>query len=149
MLFRSPFTTDDCDWSKACMRSKCQNPCLPGTCGYNARCEVSNHIPQCICNEGMSGNPFSGCQEIRVIPTAMTPVDPCRPSPCGPFSQCRESNGQAICTCLQGQPDFTPTAGHDDLKKMKDLKIYLIFRIHWSSSTVQAGVCHIKRMPTR
>lgn len=54
---------DDCSRDKACIRNKCINPC-PGTCGYNAICEVYNHIPMCRCPEGLGGDAFTQCQPI-------------------------------------------------------------------------------------
>lgn len=53
----------DCTSDRACIRSKCQNPC-PGTCGTNAICQVINHLPVCLCQSGYSGNPFTYCSRI-------------------------------------------------------------------------------------
>lgn len=50
----------DCPLNKACTRMKCVDPC-PGTCGSNAVCQVNNHLPNCICQPGYTGNPFSHC----------------------------------------------------------------------------------------
>lgn len=50
----------DCESDKACIKEKCVNPC-PGSCGLNAVCDVSNHIPICACPESFTGNPFSNC----------------------------------------------------------------------------------------
>lgn len=36
------------------------DPC-PGTCGFNARCQVINHNPICSCNPGYNGDPFVRC----------------------------------------------------------------------------------------
>ncbi|RZC36332.1 hypothetical protein BDFB_000146 [Asbolus verrucosus] len=38
----------DCPQNRACINSKCQDPC-PGTCGINARCQIVNHNPICSC----------------------------------------------------------------------------------------------------
>lgn len=96
----------DCTSDRACIRSKCQNPC-PGTCGQNAICHVINHLPACTCQASFTGDPFRYCApESQRDPE---PVQPCNPSPCGPNSQCRESNGQAVCTCsptFVGLPPF-------------------------------------------
>lgn len=51
----------DCSRDKACIRSKCVDPC-PGVCAPNAICEVFNHIPMCSCSQGMEGNAFVQCQ---------------------------------------------------------------------------------------
>lgn len=53
----------DCPKDKACLLSKCKNPC-PGTCAHNALCEVINHIPMCSCPSGMEGNAFVQCSPI-------------------------------------------------------------------------------------
>lgn len=50
----------DCARDKACLRSKCVDPC-PGTCAQNAICEVINHVPMCSCPHGLSGNAFVQC----------------------------------------------------------------------------------------
>lgn len=50
----------DCPRDKACLRSKCANPC-PGTCGENAICDVINHIPMCRCPDGTVGSAFIRC----------------------------------------------------------------------------------------
>lgn len=52
----------DCPSNKACKRNKCIDPC-PGTCGINAKCQVRNHIPICICIENFIGDPFTACKQ--------------------------------------------------------------------------------------
>lgn len=54
----------DCPSNKACVRNKCQDPC-PGVCGQNALCNVVNHLPQCNCLPGYTGDPFRFCSVIR------------------------------------------------------------------------------------
>ena len=54
----------DCASDKACLRSKCQNPCL-GTCGLNAVCHVVNHLPMCTCQTSYTGDPFRYCAPGR------------------------------------------------------------------------------------
>lgn len=90
---------DECDRNKACLRSKCVNPCI-GTCGNNALCEVINHIPACSCPDGYEGDPFSNCRIADVIPNP--PQEVCSPSPCGPNSICRDIGEHAVCSCLPG-----------------------------------------------
>lgn len=51
----------DCPLDKGCQKNKCVNPCI-GTCGLNADCVVTNHIPMCTCSKGMSGNAFVECR---------------------------------------------------------------------------------------
>lgn len=90
---------DGCDRDKACLRSKCVNPCI-GTCGNNALCEVINHIPICSCPEGYEGDPFSNCRFADVVSKPKQEI--CSPSPCGPNSQCHEVGEHAVCNCLPG-----------------------------------------------
>lgn len=59
----------DCASNRACIRSKCQDPC-PGTCGQNAQCQVVNHLPSCNCHQGYIGDPYRYCslpQEERKL----------------------------------------------------------------------------------
>ncbi len=90
----------DCDVTKACVNSKCQNPCS-GVCGVNALCEVKNHVPLCYCPPNHSGDPFLSCNPAKATPDV--PRNPCDPSPCGPNSRCLISGDTAVCSC---QPDF-------------------------------------------
>ena len=53
----------DCSYDKACIRMKCSDPCIK-TCGNNAQCTVTNHIPNCYCPDGTSGNAFIHCAPI-------------------------------------------------------------------------------------
>ena len=108
----------DCPIDKACINRKCQDPC-PGLCGVNAKCDVRNHVPICICIPGYIGDPFSQCyrpsSELKVyiwfdtilnlIIFAATPrpievIQPCNPSPCGTNAQCSEQRGAASCRCI-------------------------------------------------
>ncbi|XP_026677656.1 protocadherin Fat 3-like, partial [Diaphorina citri] len=88
---------NDCPSNKACIRNKCKNPCVPGTCGEGAICDVINHAVSCNCPPGTTGSPFVQCKPIQYEPVY---TNPCQPSPCGPNSQCREVNKQAVCSCL-------------------------------------------------
>lgn len=51
----------DCPSNRACIRSKCQDPC-PGACAQNAFCQVVNHLPSCSCLSGFSGDPYQSCR---------------------------------------------------------------------------------------
>lgn len=55
---------NDCPHDKACLGMKCRNPC-PGSCGVNAECNVINHIPQCFCIPGFTGNADTFCKKIE------------------------------------------------------------------------------------
>jgi hypothetical protein len=54
----------ECFSNRACINERCKDPC-PGSCGFNALCNVVNHSPVCSCMSGYQGDPFSGCTEIR------------------------------------------------------------------------------------
>lgn len=51
----------ECPQDLACIRNRCQNPCL-GTCGLDARCQVVAHNPVCSCPDGYDGDPFLFCK---------------------------------------------------------------------------------------
>lgn len=55
----------DCPRDKACLRSKCTNPCSLETCAQNAICEVISHIPMCRCPPGLEGNALVQCQPVK------------------------------------------------------------------------------------
>ena len=54
-------TNSECPNDKACVNNKCKDPC-PGVCGIHASCRVNNHLPQCTCDPGYTGNPFVSCR---------------------------------------------------------------------------------------
>lgn len=94
----------ECSPTKACINNKCIDPCI-GTCGSEALCDVSNHVPSCSCPQGYSGDPFVACRRAPVIEY---PQDPCNPSPCGANGLCRVSNGAAVCACQAGMIGTPP-----------------------------------------
>jgi len=53
----------DCSPSKACVNTKCVDPCA-GSCGLNSECKVLSHSPVCYCLSGYTGNPAFRCEEI-------------------------------------------------------------------------------------
>lgn len=85
--------------NRACIRNKCKDPC-PGTCGLEAICTVSNHIPICSCPEGYSGDAFRQCYFVQS--REPTRHDPCFPSPCGLNTICKAQGESAFCECLPG-----------------------------------------------
>lgn len=56
----------ECDQNMACINQKCRDPC-PGTCGFQARCQVINHNPICSCPNDYIGNPFEKCSPARKL----------------------------------------------------------------------------------
>lgn len=57
-------SNDDCSNNLACVNQKCRDPC-PGSCGFNANCIVTLHIPNCQCPNGTTGDPFRMCYERK------------------------------------------------------------------------------------
>lgn len=90
-------TSNECPNDKACLQERCSDPC-PGSCGYNAHCNVINHAATCTCDNQFTGDPFSQCYPIPVAPPVRT--DPCNPSPCGSNAVCTERYGTGSCQCL-------------------------------------------------
>lgn len=85
--------SSDCSKNKACVNSKCVDPC-PGVCGFGAQCQTVNHNPICSCPSAMVGNPFVECHP----PVAKEPDDPCNPSPCRSNGICEVINNFATCS---------------------------------------------------
>lgn len=56
-------TNDDCNDKLACIKYKCNDPCI-GICGSLSICNVERHIPTCVCPPGYTGDPFFQCKEI-------------------------------------------------------------------------------------
>lgn len=54
----------DCPSNRACIRNKCIDPC-PGTCALNANCNVVNHLPNCVCFNGFTGDSYRYCTPIQ------------------------------------------------------------------------------------
>ena len=65
---RPECTSDyECPTHLACIREKCQDPCQTHTCGINAECTVRNHRALCICLAGFVGDPFTICEERKLV----------------------------------------------------------------------------------
>lgn len=54
----------ECPGNLACLNERCKDPC-PGSCGVHATCVTRNHRPQCTCEIGYTGDPFSGCSIVQ------------------------------------------------------------------------------------
>lgn len=57
-------SSGECPQHQACISQKCRDPC-PGTCGFEARCQVVNHNPICSCPPRYDGDPFVRCTPER------------------------------------------------------------------------------------
>lgn len=88
----------ECGSNEACINQKCKDPC-PGSCGFEAQCNVVNHVPVCTCIEGFTGDPFVRCNLLPPVTVRPVEKDPCNPSPCGSNADC--FNGECRC-----QPEY-------------------------------------------
>lgn len=55
---------EECPNNRACQNERCRDPC-PGSCGAHTTCVVVKHSPMCSCEIGFTGDPFSGCSQIK------------------------------------------------------------------------------------
>jgi hypothetical protein len=118
--------SSECSQHKACINQKCQDPC-PGACGFNARCQVTNHNPICSCPPNFIGDPFVQCTRegrfhvknrflgvSRIVcaepktEEPPRPLSPCVPSPCGANAECRQVDDRPVCSCLAGMLGAPP-----------------------------------------
>lgn len=91
----------DCPLNQACIRQKCKDPC-PGTCGHEAQCFATNHVPVCTCPPGTTGDAFRQCTTVVERVPVQHDTNPCYPSPCGLNTVCRTTNNLAVCECIPG-----------------------------------------------
>ena len=54
----------ECPGNLACQNERCRDPC-PGSCGSHTTCVVVKHAPMCYCEQGYTGDPFTGCSQIQ------------------------------------------------------------------------------------
>jgi hypothetical protein len=89
-----------CPSEKACIRSKCQDPC-PGSCGDNTDCNIINHLPTCSCLQGYVGDPFIACRTLTSGNKTSNPCDanPCDTSDCIVNSDCPANKAFANGKC--------------------------------------------------
>ena len=57
----------ECPYHLACIQEKCQDPCYTSTCGVNAECKAKNHRAICVCLFGFVGDPYTICEERKII----------------------------------------------------------------------------------
>jgi hypothetical protein len=89
----------DCPSEKACIRSKCQDPCQ-FACGENADCNIINHIPICTCPQGYDGNPFIACLNFN---SGIKTSNPCDANPCDTSDCIVNSDCPANKACANGK----------------------------------------------
>ena len=90
-------SNSECPFDKACLGQKCIDPC-PGSCGYNAHCEVTHHNPICKCDHGLVGNPFEQC----LTPVADEKPVTCDNIACGANTECGQRGRTFKCVCKKG-----------------------------------------------
>jgi hypothetical protein len=86
--------SDDCPSNKACdlERNRCNNPCdsISEPC-IKGVCQVVDHEPVCICNEGYILSSKNKCEDY----------DECTENPCHSSAICQNIPGSFICSCPQ------------------------------------------------
>lgn len=110
----------ECPNSKACINSKCENPCAEANpCDNSGECKVYNHIVECACPPGTVSDGKTGCLKIEETcrrdsdcPSHFACiggdcVNPCNSTePCGVNAACRVIDTQPVrtmvCECLPG-----------------------------------------------
>lgn len=110
----------ECPLDKACINSKCENPCeKTASCSINEICNVYHHRPECACPPGYVPDPEKGCNVYDEIchydgecpsQTACIGgecVNPCNATqPCGVNSICKVLDTlpvrTMVCECLPG-----------------------------------------------
>ncbi len=96
----------DCPSTESCRSGSCTSPCT-NSCGQNTSCRVVNHLANCQCLSGHSGDPYVGCSKMSTSPSTgepsqQKPSDPCQPFPCGTNTVCENHRGIAKCSCAPG-----------------------------------------------
>lgn len=90
-------SNSECPFDKACLGQNCIDPC-PGSCGYNANCEVINHNPICRCDYGFIGDPFEQCVPQTKDEGPVT----CDNIMCGANTECGQRGKTFKCVCKKG-----------------------------------------------
>uniref|UniRef100_A0A336MK52 CSON000396 protein n=1 Tax=Culicoides sonorensis TaxID=179676 RepID=A0A336MK52_CULSO len=103
---------EDCPPEKLCDRlnRRCINPCMEDSCGLNAECYPANHVAQCRCLPGYTGNAYVECQTSIGCrsDSECSQYEACingqcgSPCECGINSHCDVVNHRAICKCPPG-----------------------------------------------
>ncbi|XP_041673606.1 neurogenic locus notch homolog protein 1-like isoform X3 [Drosophila eugracilis] len=104
----------ECGASEVCQGGQCFNPCLqPQACGQNAECVIQNHLKQCHCPEGFTGDSAKECVRVPVACDGE----------CAPGYTCRDSMCLPVChndlecasneKCLKGNCMLTCRVDND------------------------------------
>ena len=90
-------TDPECPLDRACQNRDCVNPCVTANpCGTNAECLVSQHLAQCRCIFGYTGDPYQACLpfeppecvEDKDCPTDQVCINEKCINPCATLSPC-------------------------------------------------------------
>lgn len=109
-------SNNECALGEQCLQGQCLNPCEQrGACGMNAECRVTNHVVQCSCPPGFTGNQMTECVRIPMSCTSDAdcgPLNSCRDNICKP--QCANDNECAFNEkCLKGNCILTCRVDND------------------------------------
>ncbi|KAG7155063.1 Neurogenic locus Notch protein-like 2, partial [Homarus americanus] len=112
----------ECPPSEMCQHNTCIDPCRKNNpCPSSAICVGTNHLAQCQCPPGMSGNPQVSCQLVECMADQDCKSfeacvngeckDPCiYYNPCAKAATCQVANHKYECACppgLHGDPRFS------------------------------------------
>ena len=100
----------ECPVTQACQNRDCVNPCETGNpCAQNADCLVHQHLAQCRCQIGFTGDPYRSCLpfpspecvEDKDCPSSQVCFEEKCLNPCNKFSPC---NAPATCRVVDSLP---------------------------------------------
>ena len=119
-------TDPECPLDRACRNRDCINPCLTDNpCGSNAECLVSQHLAQCRCIFGYTGDPYQACL-------------PFEPPECVEDKDCPTDqvciNEKCINPCLTLSPCVAPATCKLVSNTFRKIKFTNILKILWSQS---------------
>ncbi|XP_047739046.1 uncharacterized protein LOC108675679 isoform X4 [Hyalella azteca] len=108
-------SNDDCPDTQSCINELCVNPCVHDPCARNAFCIVRDHVPQCTCPPGYTGDPKIACSlQIAGPRETCTRDTDCSddmacldgvcysPCQCGKDATCHVLNHRPVCSCAPG-----------------------------------------------
>lgn len=64
----------ECDQNEVCSQNQCSNPCEHEGCGMNSECQCHNHMKDCSCPVGFTGNPAVECVRSKLYSSWLSKV---------------------------------------------------------------------------
>ncbi|XP_047739045.1 uncharacterized protein LOC108675679 isoform X3 [Hyalella azteca] len=108
-------SNDDCPDTQSCINELCVNPCVHDPCARNAFCIVRDHVPQCTCPPGYTGDPKIACSLLEIPISVGCRADSDCPSNracvntqcvvpcnCGENAECTIVDHRPLCVCREG-----------------------------------------------